>query len=149
MTPWRFLVRVVQMLNAISLVTFMLLSRFNFFFCCECRSCPQFSQYYARSHGSMKHFHFLLQVREDPIFRREGNHVHVDSVLSIAQVSLSLIFSFSKCSDQGTCPCYAIFIFVSNKMQKYIFILLAAHIAMLLSFVWWSHSLWCKYPDLS
>jgi molecular chaperone DnaJ len=29
---------------------------------------------------------FLLQVREDPIFRREGNHVHVDAVLSMAQV---------------------------------------------------------------
>jgi len=27
-------------------------------------------------------------VREDPIFRREGNHVHVDSVLSIAQAVL-------------------------------------------------------------
>jgi molecular chaperone DnaJ len=26
-----------------------------------------------------------IKVREDPIFRREGNHVHVDSVLSISQ----------------------------------------------------------------
>lgn len=35
---------------------------------------------------------FLLQVREDPIFRREGNHVHVDAVLSMAQVnSLSIV----------------------------------------------------------
>jgi hypothetical protein len=32
MTPWKFLVRVAQMLNEISKVTFMLLSRFNFFF---------------------------------------------------------------------------------------------------------------------
>ncbi|CAD6268287.1 unnamed protein product [Miscanthus lutarioriparius] len=29
-----------------------------------------------------------IKVREDPIFRREGNHVHVDSVLSIAQAVL-------------------------------------------------------------
>jgi len=25
-----------------------------FHFCCECHTCPQFSQYYARSHGSIK-----------------------------------------------------------------------------------------------
>ncbi|KAK3136212.1 hypothetical protein QOZ80_5BG0429800 [Eleusine coracana subsp. coracana] len=29
-----------------------------------------------------------IKVREDPIFRREGNHVHVDAVLSIAQAVL-------------------------------------------------------------
>ncbi|PAN16179.1 hypothetical protein PAHAL_3G042900 [Panicum hallii] len=29
-----------------------------------------------------------IKVREDPIFRREGNHVHVDSVLSISQAVL-------------------------------------------------------------
>ncbi|EMS55082.1 Chaperone protein dnaJ 1, mitochondrial [Triticum urartu] len=29
-----------------------------------------------------------IKVREDPIFRREGNHVHVDAVLSMAQAVL-------------------------------------------------------------
>ncbi|XP_062204381.1 chaperone protein dnaJ GFA2, mitochondrial-like isoform X2 [Phragmites australis] len=29
-----------------------------------------------------------IKVRDDPIFRREGNHVHVDAVLSIAQAVL-------------------------------------------------------------
>jgi len=35
-----------------------------------------------------------IKVREDPIFRREGNHVHVDSVLSISQVNLVLLTFF-------------------------------------------------------
>jgi len=43
-------------------------------------------------------FIFLLQVREDPIFRREGNHVHVDSVLSISQVNLVLLTFFLVCT---------------------------------------------------
>ena len=32
-------------------------------------------------------FIFLVQIREDPVFRREGNHVHVDAIISIAQVT--------------------------------------------------------------
>lgn len=28
----------------------------------------------------------ILQVREDPVFRREGANIHVDSVLSVTQV---------------------------------------------------------------
>ncbi|TVU51033.1 hypothetical protein EJB05_02437, partial [Eragrostis curvula] len=32
--------------------------------------------------------HVTIKVREDPVFRREGNHVHVDAVLSIAQAVL-------------------------------------------------------------
>jgi DnaJ-class molecular chaperone len=35
-----------------------------------------------------------LQVREDPVFRREGSDIHVDAVLSISQVMLSLMFHF-------------------------------------------------------
>ena len=33
-----------------------------------------------------------LQVREDPVFRREGADIHVDAVLSITQVMLSNVF---------------------------------------------------------
>jgi hypothetical protein len=78
------------MLSAINLATFMSLSRF---------SCCLFNLYNARSQKKKVNliFIFLLQVREDPIFRREGNHVHVDAVLSIAQVislSSNLIFLF-------------------------------------------------------
>ena len=32
-----------------------------------------------------------LQVREDPVFQREGADIHVDAVLSITQVMLSNI----------------------------------------------------------
>jgi len=39
-----------------------------------------------------------IKVREDPIFRREGNHVHVDSVLSISQVNLVLLTFFLVCT---------------------------------------------------
>lgn len=30
----------------------------------------------------------FLQVREDPVFRREGSDIHVDAVLSITQVMI-------------------------------------------------------------
>lgn len=34
----------------------------------------------------------ILQVREDPVFRREGANIHVDSVLSVTQVNYYSIF---------------------------------------------------------
>lgn len=38
---------------------------------------------------SFKPWWIYLQVREDPVFRREGADIHVDTVLSITQVMLS------------------------------------------------------------
>ena len=35
---------------------------------------------------SVSRLHFILQVREDPVFRREGSDIHVNSVLSVTQV---------------------------------------------------------------
>lgn len=32
----------------------------------------------------------VLQVREDPVFRRDGTDIHVDAVLSITQVMLKI-----------------------------------------------------------
>lgn len=35
-----------------------------------------------------------FQVRKDPVFRREGNNIHVDAVLSLAQVAHFPFLSF-------------------------------------------------------
>jgi hypothetical protein len=68
------------MLSAVNPAIFMSLSRFSW---------HQFNLYNAKSQKKNVNliFIFLLQVREDPVFRREGNHVHVDAALSIAQVA--------------------------------------------------------------
>lgn len=72
MTPWRFLVRAAQMLSAISLVTFMLLSRFHsFFLLVDANYCPQFSQYsyLARSCKKVKreiNFHLPITGQRGP-----------------------------------------------------------------------------------
>lgn len=41
---------------------------------------------------------FSSQVREDPVFRREGSNIHVDAVLSVTQVKTFLYVFY--CSIQ-------------------------------------------------
>lgn len=36
----------------------------------------------------------LIQVKEDPVFRREGSDIHVDAVLSITQVFSMFLFLY-------------------------------------------------------
>lgn len=35
----------------------------------------------------------ILKVRDDPIFRREGSDIHVDAVLSITQVTTTILYT--------------------------------------------------------
>jgi len=67
----------------ITLVIFMLLSRYF-------NSLGVGSLYFFVNTFSLDIFicFSFLQVREDPVFRREGSDIHVDAVLSITQVMI-------------------------------------------------------------
>ena len=47
-----------------------------------------------------------MQVREDPVFRREGPDIHVDAVLSITQVCFALLPNMPGCEARD--PFYLI-----------------------------------------
>ena len=69
---------------------------------------------------------FLLQVREHPIFRREGNHVHVDAVLSMAHVNSLTIVAlpfvvFTDLNSLSKCIMQITSFFLENKYSNYVF----------------------------